>query len=159
MSGIDKFLDFLKIERDDDFEDEYEVEDIPAEKPKPLPGKAEKDEAEEKPFKKPVRPSSNNRGRKGGVSMTEITRIKPTGIEDGRKITNFLLDGRVVFLDLEGIDMALAQRIIDYVSGANYAMDGTLQQMSKCTFVIAPPGVSVSGDFPDSNTTDNSIFI
>ena len=67
------------------------------------------------------------------------------------------IQNKVVFLDLEGIDMNLAQRIIDFTSGATYAIDGTLQQMSKYTFVIAPPVVSVSGDFQDALSTNSSV--
>ena len=87
----------------------------------------------------------------------EVVRIEPKSVEDGRKISDLLLENKVVFLDLEGIDMNLAQRIIDFTSGATYAIDGTLQQMSKYTFVIAPPVVAVSGDFQDALSTNSSV--
>lgn len=157
MGAIDNFLDFLKIERDDDYDDDYYEEEKVPEKPAAFPPKPEESEEEEKPFKRPTKPAGNVRNRKGGSSVMEVTRIKPSSIEDGRKITNLLLEGKVVFLDLEGIDMELAQRIIDYVSGANYAIDGTLSQMSKFTFVIAPSAVNVSGDFQEPSVGETSV--
>ena len=87
----------------------------------------------------------------------DVVRIEPTSVEDGRRITDLLLENKVVFLDLDGIDMNLAQRIIDFTSGATYAIDGTLQQMSKYTFVIAPAAVNVSGDFQDAAMGNTSV--
>ena len=116
--------------------------------------------AEERQIKKPVRNTTPmGRSSKKGVpgAGMEVVRIEPTSVEDGRKISDLLLQNKVVFLDLEGIDMNLAQRIIDFTSGATYAIDGTLQQMSKYTFVIAPPVVSVSGDFQDALSSNSSV--
>jgi len=155
MGPIDKFLDMLKI--DDEFDNDYiQEDDTPAEKPAPLINRNDNDE-EEKTVKRSGRNvNSNNRTRKGSGNM-DVVRIEPTSVEDGRRITDLLLENKVVFLDLDGIDMNLAQRIIDFTSGATYAIDGTLQQMSKYTFVIAPAAVNVSGDFQDAAMGNTSV--
>ena len=44
----------------------------------------------------------------------EVCVIKPTSIEDGREITETLLANRTVVLNLEGLDVDIAQRIIDF---------------------------------------------
>lgn len=149
MSVFDKFLDNLKIENDDDYYDDYDEVDVQESKTQPaLP----KDDQGERDVIKKIpntRPQSNKNVRKNNSGM-EVVNVKPKAVEDGRKISDFLLENKVVFLDLEGIDMNIAQRIIDFVSGATYAIDGTLQQVSRYTFLIAPAAVSVSGDFQDS---------
>ena len=159
MGAFDKFLNYMKIDNDDDYYDDdyYDEENEGGKKSEPA---KEEPTAEERQIKKPVRNAmpSGRAGKKGvpGAGM-EVVRIEPTSVEDGRKISDLLLQNKVVFLDLEGIDMNLAQRIIDFTSGATYAIDGTLQQMSKYTFVIAPPVVSVSGDFQDALSTNSSV--
>ena len=50
---------------------------------------------------------------------------------------------------MEGIDVDVAQRIIDFTSGSTYAIGGNLQKISHYIFIITPASVDVSGDFQD----------
>ena len=54
-----------------------------------------------------------------------------------------------VVLNLEGLDMDVAQRIIDFTFGAAYAVEGHHQQISRYIFVITPASVDISGDFQE----------
>ena len=156
MGAFDKFLSYMKIDGDEDIYDDDYLDEPELDK-KPVQAiKEEKNTQDE--IKKPVRMPSNNKNQRRGVPTgMEVVRVEPSSVEDGRKISDLLLENKVVFLDLEGIDMNLAQRIIDFTSGATYAIDGTLQQMSKYTFVIAPPVVAVSGDFQDALSNNASV--
>ncbi len=60
----------------------------------------------------------------------EVSLIKPTSIEDAREICDYLLAGKAVVLNMEGIHTEVAQRIIDFTSGATYSMNGNLQKIS-----------------------------
>ena len=53
----------------------------------------------------------------------EVTMIKPTSMDDSRDICDYLLSGKAVVLNMEGIHMETAQRIIDFTSGATYSMN------------------------------------
>ena len=79
----------------------------------------------------------------------EVCVIKPTSIEDAREITETLLANRTVVLNLEGLDVDIAQRIIDFTSGSCFAIAGNLQKISHYIFIITPASVDVSGDFQD----------
>ena len=79
----------------------------------------------------------------------EVCVIKPTSIEEAREITETLLDNRTVILNLEGLDVEIAQRIIDFTSGSCYAIHGNLQKISQYIFIITPASVDISGDFQD----------
>ena len=82
-------------------------------------------------------------------SGMEVCVIKPTSVEDGREITETLLANRTVVLNLEGLDMEIAQRIIDFTSGSCFAISGNLQKISHYIFIITPPSVDISGDFQE----------
>ena len=79
----------------------------------------------------------------------EVCVIKPTSIEDAREITETLLANRTVVLNLEGLDVDIAQRIIDFTSGSCFAISGNLQKISHYIFIITPAIVDISGDFQE----------
>ena len=83
-------------------------------------------------------------------SMTEagmeVCVIKPTSVNDAREVTDNLLVGSTVVLNLEGLDVDIAQRIIDFTSGSTYAMRGNVMKISHYIFVITPANVDISGD-------------
>ena len=166
MGVLDKFLDIMKLNDDDEYDDDdffdddedYEYE----EKPKKSIFHREKthddndDDEYDLPAKTTQRSSrSNNKvtpmrqpARRTGVSM-EVCVIKPTSVEDAREITETLLSGRTVILNLEGLDLEIAQRIIDFTSGATYAISGNLQKISNYIFLVTPTNVDISGDLQD----------
>lgn len=85
----------------------------------------------------------------GGHDM-EVTMIKPSAMEDSRDICDYLLAGKAVVLNMEGMNTDMAQRIIDFTLGAIYSMDGDLQMISKFIFIATPRNVELSGDFQGS---------
>lgn len=93
----------------------------------------------------PMRRRSQN-APSGGM---EVCVIKPTKVEDYREIADTLLSGCTVVLNLEGIDVELAQRIIDFSSGSCYAIGGGLQKVSSYIFILTPSSVEISGDIQD----------
>lgn len=164
MGVMDKFLNYMKLngedEEDEYYDDDYlEDEDVD---PVPAPRKAsvtrirEQDDYEEPaPVKRqpastgkitPINKPSPKRVSSGGM---EVCVIKPTSVEDAREITETLLANRTVVLNLEGLDVDVAQRIIDFTSGSCFAISGNLQKISHYIFIITPSCVDISGDFQD----------
>jgi len=153
MGVMDKFLNYMKITEDEDdyYDDEY-YDDEPEEKPKKSLSVKDnvKEEAEEK-AKKPtpkVTPLRQSPRKVIGNGM-EVCVIKPTSVEDAREITETLLANRTVVLNLEGLDVDIAQRIIDFTSGSTFAISGNLQKISHYIFIVTPASVDISGDFQE----------
>ena len=162
MGVMDKFLNYMKL---NDEEDEYYDEDYlddeddvvePAPK-KTSSAKAAREENESsfesKPSRKTVQPKvtpiRQNVTRKMPGNGMEVCVIKPSNVEDAREITETLLANRTVVLNLEGLDVDIAQRIIDFTSGSCFAIGGNLQKISHYIFIITPASVDISGDFQD----------
>lgn len=80
---------------------------------------------------------------------SEFITIRPVSIEDSKEIGDYLLEGKTVAINMEGLHMEVAQRIIDFTSGATYAINGNLQKISNYIFIAAPESVALSGDFQD----------
>ena len=79
----------------------------------------------------------------------QVSMLKPTSIDDAKAISDYLTDGRAVLINMEGIHTEVAQRIIDFSSGATYSMSGNLQKISNYIFIATPKSVELSGDFQD----------
>lgn len=161
MGVMDKFLQYMKINDeddeylDDDYLDDEEVVEKPVSK-KIVPVKEpEETEGVERSVNIRKLPQNNRplQSRQSAAKRVsngmEVCVIKPTSIEDAREITETLLQNRTVVLNLEGLDVDIAQRIIDFTSGSCFAIDGNLQKISHYIFIITPASVDVSGDFQD----------
>lgn len=162
MAIMDKFLNFMKLNDEDDdlydeddyLDDEEDIEPAPKKFTKPKVVKEEEEVYEEKLPKKTVQPKvtpiRTASARKLPGNGMEVCVIKPTSVEtDGREITDTLLANRTVVLNLEGLDMDVAQRIIDFTSGSCYAIGGNLQKISHYIFIVTPASVDISGDLQD----------
>lgn len=160
MGFLDNFLNVMRLnpdEEEDFFNEDYDFEDedeVTPEKPVKSTFKAKKEEDFTEDFKeKPVKttpkitPIRQNKKTANGANNMELCVIKPTSIEDAREITETLLNNRAVILNVEGLDVEIAQRIIDFTSGSTFAISGNLQKISNYIFVITPASVDISGDF------------
>ena len=149
MSVMDKFLKAIQLNGDEEYyDDDYydpnsKVESINNQTPI---GKDDPtiDASEDK--KKAI-PKVPTRSKKVSTAGMEVCVIKPTSVEDAREITETLLANRTVVLNLEGLDVDIAQRIIDFTSGSCFAISGNLQKISRYIFIITPQTVDISGDF------------
>ena len=91
----------------------------------------------------------------GSFKQTEVRMITPLTYDEASEVVSLLLEGKVVVLNLERIRVNLGQSIIDFTSGACYAMGGELKAISKKIFIASPHHVDLSGDFM-SILTSNS---
>ncbi|WP_035766095.1 cell division protein SepF [Butyrivibrio sp. NC2002] len=154
MNVMDKFLSAMKLNGDDESgyydqdDDAYFDSTIePIRKSTPIGKDDPSIEISEDRLKKTSpRPMAVKRNSAAGM---EVCVVKPTSIEDAREITETLLNNRTVVLNLEGIDVELAQRIIDFTSGSCFAISGNLQKISRYIFIVTPASVDISGDFQD----------
>lgn len=175
---MDKFLTYMKLNGeeeddgyyDDDYLDDEDMDPEPEQRrvssPKVRHMEDYTEERAEAPVKRqsavnnitPIKQSSSRRSI-GGNNM-EVCVVKPTSVDDGRDITQMLLSNRTVVLNLEGLDMDLAQRITDFVCGSCCAISGKLQKISNYILIITPASVELSGDYQDmmfNNSYDGAI--
>lgn len=174
MGMMDKFLNAMKLNVDDEeyYDDEFydDVDDYYGEEPvrqeraprqsrfsrnsAPAP---QEDRYQEQSSSSAARGSSRNstkitpmrssRKAPSGMGGMEVCVIKPKSVDDAREICETLLEHRTVILNLEGLDLEIGQRIIDFTSGSCFAVNGSLQKVSNYIFIVTPENVDISGDF------------
>lgn len=152
MSVMDKFISAMKLNVEDDdgyYDDDfYDDDPEPLRKPSPVKDTVPMDDDRAARKSTPKVTPMRQTKKMPGTGM-EVCVIKPTTVEDAREITETLLANRTVVLNLEGLDVDIAQRIIDFTSGSCFAMSGNLQKISHYIFIITPASVDISGDFQE----------
>ena len=89
------------------------------------------------PTPTPVEPAAFG----GGVSLKIVN---PKSYKDAAEISDYLMNGNTVLLNIEGIEPAQAIRLLDYLAGATHAVGGLMTKVGRTTIVVAPKNVDVS---------------
>ena len=173
-SGMSKFMDFLKLSDDEeDFDDDLfdEEEDDkyyepPKKRVKEKPSKSYYDDEFEEDYapKKKPKPKISSpsklvsiNSRNNNRSSSQVFVIKPQEFNEAQKVTDYLKEGKMIVINMEGIEVHAAQRIIDFIGGACYALDGSLQAISANIFIAAPMNVDVTGDLRDEILNESTL--
>ena len=85
------------------------------------------------------------------VNMPQTQNIKmvisqPTTFEQSDEICSFLKEKKSVIVNLEYVNKDVARRIVDFISGGVYALDGYIQKVSNSIFLVAPSNYEISNE-------------
>ncbi len=131
LSKVKSLLGFEDYEEYDDYEDEeYEKEMV------------EEDEVE---------PVITNKKNSKVVnihtsSATKVTITKPVDYEEATEICEALKNRRIVLVNTTVLELKIAQRLLDFISGSCYALGGELQQIEKGVYILSPSNVEVTNE-------------
>src|ERR687886_766515 len=89
-----------------------------------------------------LRPVENG-GRGGGV---QVHLVIPKSFNDAQQVADQFKDDVPVILNLQGTDVDLSKRLIDFASGLTYALDGGMQRIADKVFLLTPRNVEVSAE-------------
>ncbi len=84
---------------------------------------------------------SSQLGISGGNIELKVAR--PSAYSEVSTIADYLLSGCTVFLNLDDTDPAVSRRILDFLSGIAYALEGQMKRVATSTFIISPKNVNV----------------
>ena len=75
-----------------------------------------------------------------------VVLFRPTSFNDATKAADDLRDKKAVIVNLENVDKAISRRVIDFLSGCAYALDGTVNKIALATYLFCPHNMEVMGD-------------
>ncbi|GHV16206.1 cell division protein SepF [Clostridia bacterium] len=96
--------------------------------------------------------NSSKRSKVVNINTTarlNVVIINPESFEEAQDIADHIKLKKPCVVNLENIEKDVARRIVDFLSGAVYAVDGNIQKVSNGIFLVAPYNVSIMGDFKD----------
>ncbi len=131
---MDKVWGFFGIEPDED-EEEIDAVDI-----------EEEEEEEEEPEERKLFGRRNK-----VVNMPQTNQIKmvisqPTTFEQSEEICQYLKERKSCIVNLEYVNKDVARRIVDFISGGVYALNGHIQKISNSIFLIAPANYDIANE-------------
>ena len=71
---------------------------------------------------------------------------QPTTFEQSEEICSFLKEKKSVIVNLEYVNKDVARRIVDFISGGVYALNGHIQKISNSIFLIAPVNYEITNE-------------
>ncbi len=115
--------------RGDDFDDIF-AEDEPAGRPTTV-----------------LRPvGGSTRGANGRSNDVRVHLVVPKSFNDAQQVADKFKDSIPVILNLQGVDVDLSKRLIDFASGLTYALDGGMQRIADKVFMLTPRNVEISAE-------------
>ena len=168
MNLLDNVKKFAQPYADDDYDDydddeEYLDDDFdepaprraPARRQRPAPVEDVEEEDDDYGFgmtaapAAPAAPAASFSGRV--VNMTtgakqEVVLFRPANFGETTKAADALRSNKAVVLNLENVDKAMARRVVDFLSGCVYALDGDVKKIAQSAYLFCPHNMEISGD-------------
>jgi cell division inhibitor SepF len=151
MGLMDELKKLTRPYNEDDM-DEYdydEEEDDLTPEPEPAPSPRRSS------FAAPEPQSTNNAARRTGParvvnlnnnSSMQVILVKPDRFDTVSEIADHLRDKKAVVLNLESTNKDVARRLVDFLSGVAYALDGKIKKVAISTYILTPFNVEIVGD-------------
>lgn len=139
MSFINAVKNFIGMETEDDYYDDFEES-------------AEQEKEEERPkktysfTKRASKSYSYDSGASESSGTGQIKIIKPNGFNDSARVAAEIRSGRTVIFNVLDLEQDEARRVVDFVAGAVYGVDGNIRRVAERIFVGTPHGVPIDTD-------------
>ena len=145
------FMDELKklarpyAEDDEDDYDDYDNDDF-------------EDEEDEAPEPAPRARRSAPAFSVHTTAQLQVVLVKPERFDNVSEIAEHLRERRAVVLNLESTNKDVARRLVDFLSGCAYALDGKIKKVAANTYIITPYSVDIMGDLIDE-LENNGLYL
>ena len=154
--NVKKFAQPYADEDYDDYEDEEEgyEEEAPRARRMPAFGSSETDEPA---YSAPATPEPRSGGFSGSVlnmssGRQEVVLFHAKAFDDAAKAADELVNKRAVILNMENVDKAMTRRVVDFLSGCVYALNGKVKKVAQATYLFCPHSMDIVGDLESYQT-------
>lgn len=153
MSIWDSVKKFTRPYGDDEYDDYDDGLDAYEEEEAPRNSRSSESDAAPYASSEPV--STIGSSRSGGFNgqvlnmnshKQEVVLFHPSSFNDCTKAADDLRDKKGIIVNLENVDKALSRRVVDFLTGCAYALDGKVTKIAQSTYLFSPHVMSVIGD-------------
>ena len=86
----------------------------------------------------------------------EVVLFHAKTFDDAAKAVDELCKRKAIILNMENVDKALTRRVVDFLSGAVYALDGRVKKVAQSTYLFCPHNMAVTGDLENIKAENES---
>ena len=76
----------------------------------------------------------------------EVVLFRPGSFNDTSKAADDLRNRKAVIVNMENVDKAMARRVVDFLSGCVYALDGDVKKIAQSAYLFCPHNMDIVGD-------------
>lgn len=155
MGFMDELRKLTRPYSDEDEDDYDDYEEEPAAAPEPAPAPAPKRgftaaKAEPRPTGRVVSLNSN--------PQLQVVLVKPDRFDTVSEVADNLRDKKAIVLNLESTNKDVARRVVDFLSGCAYALDGKIKKVAISTYLVTPYNVEIVGDLVEELENSGMYF-
>ena len=92
------------------------------------------------------------------TAQMQVVLVKPDRFDNVSDIAEHLRSKHAVVLNLEATNKDVARRLVDFLSGCAYALDGKIKKIAISTYIITPYNVDIVGDLIDE-LENNGLYL
>ena len=81
-----------------------------------------------------------------GSNKQEVVLFRPGSFNDTSKAADDLRNRKAVIVNMENVDKAMARRVVDFLSGCVYALDGDVKKIAQSAYLFCPHNMDSVGD-------------
>ena len=151
--NVKKFAQPYSDEEYDEYEDEMEefdeVEEEAAPRKRRNPFASDRTaEAAPAAAAAPAAPATGFNGQVLNMSSgkQEVVLFHAKTFDDAARAADELRKRKAIILNMENVDKALTRRVVDFLSGSVYALDGSVKKIAQSTYLFCPHNMDVVGD-------------
>lgn len=149
MDELKKLTRPYSEEDEEDFDDYEEEEPVAQEAPKRSAFSS--------------RPAADTRSTGRVVNLNsnpqlQVVLVKPDRFDNVSEVADHLRDKKAVVLNLESTNKDVARRLVDFLSGCAYALDGKIKKVAISTYIITPYNVDIVGDLVEELENNGLYF-
>ena len=85
-----------------------------------------------------------------GGNKQEVVLFHAKAFDDAAKAADELRRKKAVILNMENVDKSLTRRVVDFLSGSVYALDGSVKKIAQSTYLFCPHNMNVVGDLENA---------
>ncbi|HIZ95230.1 MAG TPA: cell division protein SepF [Candidatus Ligilactobacillus excrementavium] len=105
---------------------------------------------DEMPRSQRSRVMSLRNGKSGEVVDKKIMLFEPSIFSDVKAIASRLLEGEAAVINFQKMDNQQAHRVVDFLSGVTFAIDGEMSRVGETIFLCTPKEFTVEGDITEN---------
>ena len=121
------------------------------------------------PAAEPAAPAADTSAPKSGSFSGQVLNInsgkqdvvlfRPTAFNDCTKAADDLRDKKAIIVNLENVDKALARRVVDFLTGCAYSLDGKVKKIAQSTYLFCPHNMNVLGDLENVQAEAEASYV
>ncbi len=153
--NVKKFAQPMGDEEYDDYDEDMDGFEEESEPARPVRREARPEPAA------PTAERSEPSGFSGKVlsmnsNKPSVVLFRPNSFNESTKAADDLRERKAVIVNMENVDPAMARRVVDFLSGCAYALDGKVKKIALATYLFCPHSMDVMGDLETLHTEAES---